>query len=148
MQDEVRVHGLVQERRNSIANSSALAMELRHSCTNPLMYMSILQATTLDVPFKWPVSIIMDGHRHSWQWWFPIAEVSRYKVGLIQPLNWNGNWKLCSEASCTNRDWIYLFCRRHFRMTFLVKKMCEFWFQFHWSSSPRVQLTISQHWSR
>ena len=31
---EIRIDGLVQERRNSIAN----ALELRPSCTNPLIY--------------------------------------------------------------------------------------------------------------
>ena len=34
------------------------------------------------------------------------------------------------------------FCSQHIQMHFV------FWFEFHWSLFPRVQLTMSQHWFR
>ena len=37
--------------------------------------------------------------------------------------------------------------RQHFQLNFF-KKMIEFWFKFHWSLFPGVQLTIRQHWFR
>ena len=115
--------GLMQKRRNSIAN----ALELRLFCIKPSIWWHRSGSTFAEV--KWLVALL----HHA---------ITRTNVGL-------SSMGFCG-THLTHWGWdkMAAIFRTTFSHVFSWMKMYPFWLRFHWSLFLRVQLTTFQQWYR
>ena len=148
---ETRYHfdGLVQERRNSIAN----ALGLRLSCANPSIYdlfNSRWNSFRIRYSLRYPatglhVIAIRFGWNNGWSPGAIMSLISTESSVVLVKRRFSHRWVQINTLRPRQNG--RHFADDIFKCIFLMK-MFEFRLKFQWSLFLRVQLTVFQHWFR
>ena len=152
---------LVQER----CNSSALAMELCLSCTNPPIHHVPLIIYIIRTPLTSMMIVLGTQHCQcdsfqllQWQygshaWNFSVLRVCQLLIKCaILYMQCLVSCYIILSVTYMLTHWGWAKRATISQMTisnaFSWMKMYKFWLQFHWNLFPRVQWTIFHHWFR